>query len=458
MSSGNNTSGSSNRTFNDLGLDGRVVRALAESGFEAPFPIQEVAIPSILQGKDIVGQAHTGTGKTAAFSLPLLSMIKGDTRAPQALILVPTRELAMQVTAEISKFSKYTQTKAVPIYGGQGFGLQLEKLRRGAQIIVATPGRLIDHVKRGTIRLDSVRFVVLDEADRMMDMGFIDDIKFILSRMDRGNKDRRQTMLFSATMPAEILRLAKEHMREGRVQEIRLNRQEVTIKNIDQSYLLVSEQDKFGQLVGIIRRSGNSSNSNSTSQSNDKDQEQQKVIVFAATKSRTDRIARNLKGKGFRAAAIHGDLQQKERDSVMNRFRKGSESVLVATDIAARGIDVPAVGHVINYDVPADPDTYFHRIGRTARAGAQGKALSLVTPDRLSDFERIIRHTKIPVRRLNESMGVAIPVATHGHGGRNNMPSAASRKRRVFADQAASGGSGSRRGHGRSFFRKGRWQ
>lgn len=377
-------------TFKELGLGEKIHKALAENGFDVPFPIQAAAIPLILEGKDVVGQAHTGTGKTAAFSLPLLTKIKNTSRSVQALIIVPTRELAVQVTNEINRFSKYVQVTAVSVYGGQSFGLQNDKLRRGAHIVVATPGRLIDHMKRGSIRLDAVKYVVLDEADRMLDMGFIDDIEFILSRIDRHG---RQTMLFSATMSPEILKLAKKYMKEGNVQEVRLNKQEVTVNSIEQAYLLVSEQQKFDQLTGLLRA-----------------QKEKQIIVFAATKRRVDKLTSNLRNEGFRAAAIHGDLSQNQRDNVMHRFRKGADNILVATDIAARGIDVPAVGQVVNYDVPDEPDTYFHRIGRTARAGAEGKAISLVSADRFSDFERILRQTKFPIHRLNETMGIAVPV------------------------------------------------
>jgi ATP-dependent RNA helicase DeaD len=383
------------KTFRELGLDESVNRALKENGLEEPFPIQAAAIPLVLQGKDVVGQAHTGTGKTAAFALPLLTMIKSN-RQVQALVLVPTRELAVQVTSEIQKFSRYTQTRTVSIYGGQSFGLQHDKIRRGVQIIVATPGRLIDHVRRGTIRLEGVKFLVLDEADRMLDMGFIDDIEFILSRTDRNG---RQTMLFSATMPPEILRLAKEHMKKGNTHEVRLNTEEVSLKNIEQSYLMIGEQEKFVRLVDIMRPV------------------KEQMIVFAATKSRTDRLARELRQEGFRVSAIHGDLQQKQRDSVMQRFRNRGDNILVATDIAARGIDVPAVGLVINYDVPIDPDTYFHRIGRTARAGAEGRAITLVTPERSPDFQKILRQAKAPLAMLNESMGIAVPAMRHGRPG-----------------------------------------
>lgn len=385
-----------NTTFKEFALGPKIQKALEENNFDTPFPIQAAAIPLILEGKDVVGQAHTGTGKTAAYSLPVLAKIQPEFRAVQALILVPTRELAVQVTAEISRFARHTQVKTTAIYGGQGYGIQIDSLRRGSQIVVATPGRLIDHLKRGTIKLGTVKYLVLDESDRMLDMGFIEDIEFILSKIDKRD---RQTLLFSATMPAEILRLAKKYMKAD-TKEIRLNKEEVTIDSIDQSYLIVSEDQKFNQLAAII-----------------KSNPEKQIIVFAATKRRADKLAANIKGSGFKANAIHGDLSQNQRDNVMQRFRKGSDQILVATDIAARGIDVPTVEQIVNYDVPNETETYFHRIGRTARAGAKGKAVSLVTPDRFSEFERILRQTKLPIQRLNESMGIAIPVM---HGQRPN--------------------------------------
>jgi ATP-dependent RNA helicase DeaD len=307
------------------------------------------------------------------------------------------------VTDEINRFAKYTGIKAVTIYGGQSINLQLDKLRRGVQIVVATPGRLIDHIKQGSIILDDVRFVVLDEADRMLDMGFIDDIKFILFYV---NEDR-QTCLFSATMPPEILRLAEEYMRQNKIEHVRLNEEEITLETIDQSYLVVEEREKFKHLMDFIRR-----NQNAKSQ----------TIVFAATKQRADRLAYKLRQEGFSAVTIHGDLSQKQRDNAMHKFKRGAEDILVATDIAARGIDVPAIGNVINYDVPEDPNIYFHRIGRTARAGGEGKAISLVSNDRISDFERILAQTKFPIRKLNDELGVVVPViaqrqASFGRGG-----------------------------------------
>ncbi len=433
------------KTFEELGLSAQLTKALTENGFKEPFPIQETAIPLILQGKDVVGQAHTGTGKTAAFGLPILQQIKPGGPV-QVLILAPTRELAVQVTDEISRFAKYTGIKAATIYGGQSINLQLDKLRRGVQIIVATPGRLIDHIKQGSIILDDVRFVVLDEADRMLDMGFIDDIKFILFYV---NEDR-QTCLFSATMPPEILRLADEYMRQNKIEHVRLNEEEITLETIEQSYLVVEEREKFKHLMDFIRR-----NQNAKSQ----------TIVFAATKQRADRLAYKLRQEGFNAVTIHGDLSQKQRDYAMQKFKKGAEDILVATDIAARGIDVPAVGNVINYDVPEDPTVYFHRIGRTARAGGEGNAISLVSNDRVSDFGRILAQTKLPIRKLNDELGVIVPVIAQrqasfgrsggyrrrgGYGSRNGYRNEYGGQRRYGSgDGGGGGGSGGYR-RGRS--------
>ena len=371
-------------TFQELGLGAEITKALKENGYEVPFPIQEAAIPLVLKGLDVIGQAHTGTGKTAAFGLPILTKVKRNGPI-QVLILVPTRELAVQITNEINRFAKYTGIRTLAIYGGQSIGLQYDQLRKGIQIVVATPGRLIDHIKRGSIQLDTVKFVVLDEADRMLDMGFIEDIKFILFYI----REDRQTCLFSATMPPQILKLAQEYMHDTK--EIRLN-EELSLDTIEQTYLVVYEKEKFKHLCNIIKNRG-----------------KKQTIIFAATKHRAQRLADDLRREGFKAITIHGDLSQKQRDNAMYRFKKATEDVLVATDIAARGIDVPAVGHVINYDLPEDPLIYFHRIGRTARAGSTGKAISLVSQDRINDFERILSKTEHPIRKLNEEMGIVVP-------------------------------------------------
>ena len=371
------------KEFRELGLKSEILKGLEEIGFTELFPIQAEAIPVILAGKDVIGQAHTGTGKTAAFSLPMLH--KMDHNIPvQALIIVPTRELAMQVATEIKKFAKYLPIRTTAIYGGQSINVQFDALRRGANIIVATPGRLIDHLKRGSISLRDVKFVVLDEADKMFDMGFVDDIKFILDRVP----SNRQTCLFGATMPNEILRLAARYMRQP--EKILLDSDELGLYTIEQSYLVVDGRDKFEHLCEQIKRRNT------------------QTIVFCATKYRTRNLARDLQAKGFRVSAIHGDLPQTKRDEVMRRFRKGQDNILVATELAARGIDVPQVGHVINYDVPSDPLMYFHRIGRTARAGGSGLAFTLVSYQDQDAFKRILERTEVPIKRLNEELGIEI--------------------------------------------------
>lgn len=392
----NNNEKSVPSSFNNIGLNEEIIKAISENGYNDPFPIQKIAIPIILSGQDFVGQAHTGSGKTAAFSLPILTklMQKPYDRTIKALILVPTRELANQVAAEIDKFAKHTKIRTVPIYGGQSIGIQFSKLRKGVQILVATPGRLIDHIKRKTIALESIEHLVLDEADRMLDMGFIDDIEFVLSKI---NTNKRQTCLFSATLPSEILSLTKKYMRTD-AKIVRLNESEISLSTIEQSYLIIKEKEKFKHLCNFI-------SNNKTEEANAK----HKIIVFAATKQRTKILTEALQKDKYSAIAIHGDLSQRERDSAIFKFKKGFADILVSTDIVSRGIDVPTVGHVINYDIPDDPTIYFHRIGRTARAGASGKAFSLVSSDRMDMFGRILKQTKHKIRKLNDEMGIAIP-------------------------------------------------
>ncbi|GIU71342.1 MAG: hypothetical protein KatS3mg003_0821 [Candidatus Nitrosocaldaceae archaeon] len=380
--------------FQELGLKEEIVKALDLLGFEEPFPIQEEAIPLILEGNDLIGQAHTGTGKTAAFSLPILNMLESDDKV-QALILTPTRELALQVTEEMRKFARYTKIKAVTIYGGQSINIQLDALKKNPDIIVATPGRLIDHMKRGSIRLDNIRFVVIDEADKMFEMGFVDDIKFILDRISNA-----QILLFSATMPNEVYEIAKEYMHEPK--NVLLDADELSVDKINQSYLIIDGKEKFKYLCQHIRRDG-------------------QTIIFCSTKSRTRIVAKELKDNGFNAAPIHGDLTQSRRDSIMNGFRKGYYNILVATDLASRGIDVPAVGYVINYDVPNDPLSYFHRIGRTARAGKKGEALTLVSEYDREAFDRILKKTEVPIRRLNEQLGIEVKEYSRRYKPRNKQ-------------------------------------
>jgi ATP-dependent RNA helicase DeaD len=369
--------------FESLKLRPELVRSLRDAGYSVMFPIQEQAIPPLLEGSDVIGQAHTGSGKTAAFSIPMIQRLDEKKPYVQALVILPTRELALQVTDEFNKLAKFTSLKAYPIYGGQSITPQIERLhKRPPQVVVATPGRLIDHIERETIDLQDVRFVVLDEADRMLDMGFIDDIDYILRQIPSGN----QTALFSATMPDEIRRLSQRYM--NRPLEVLIDSDEISLETIEQSYVLVDDRTKFPALVEYLRRNGISSG-----------------IIFCGMKFRAQRLAEKLQSSGFKAAPIHGDLSQNQREHAMRNFRNGYIELLVATDVAARGIDVPAVSHVINYDVPQDPLTYFHRIGRTARAGRTGQAITFVTESEYPDFNRIVGMTEVPITKLTGLLG-----------------------------------------------------
>ncbi|MGQ0771749.1 MAG: DEAD/DEAH box helicase [Nitrososphaerota archaeon] len=373
-------------TFEELGIKKSIIDGLKEIGFEAPFPIQEATIPVLLSGRDVIGQAHTGTGKTAAYAISMLQNIEPN-KTIQGLILAPTRELAVQITTEFKKFAKYTGIKIVAIYGGQGIGVQLQALRHGVEIVVATPGRLIDHLKQGSIELNDVKYGVLDEADTMLDMGFIDDIRFILE-LTPVNKIMS---LYSATMPPEILRLAEDYLNNPK--QFLLDADDLSGEGIDQSYLVIKDREKMSYLSQFIRE-------------NKKGQ----TVVFCSTKNRTRDVARAVRQEGFNAVAIEGDMSQHRREISMSQFRRGQADILVATDVAARGIDVPQVALVVNYDVPNQQMVYFHRIGRTARAGAEGKAITLVSYSSIGDFNLIKQQIKVNMTDLNEKLGIKVDI------------------------------------------------
>ena len=371
--------------FEELGLRKEILKGIEDLGYEDVFPIQEAVIPVLLTGRDVVGQAHTGSGKTAAFALSMLQEIKPK-NGIQGLIMAPTRELAMQITGEIKKFGKYTDIRVATIYGGQGMGLQLDALERGVEIVVATPGRMIDHLKRGSIDLRDVTHIVLDEADTMLDMGFIDDIQFILDLAP----EERVMSLFSATMPTEILRLSEEYLANAK--QFLLDADDLSGEGIDQSFLVIKDRDKSKYLVDFIK------------------QGKGQCIVFCSTKYRTRDVARFLHRERFDAVAIEGDMSQHRREQSMSKFRSNKAHILVATDVASRGIDVPRVGLVINYDIPNQELVYFHRIGRTARAGAKGKAITFVSYSSVGDWNIIKRQIKVPIKDLNEEMGIKVSI------------------------------------------------
>lgn len=357
-------------TFSELNLNKKVYQAISDMGFEEPSPIQVQCIPKVLEGLDVIGQAQTGTGKTAAFGIPLVELVV-TTKQVQALILTPTRELAIQVAGEMRKIAKYKRVKTLPIYGGQSIGSQIRALQQGVHVVIGTPGRVLDHLRRGTLKLDKIRTVVLDEADEMLDMGFIEDIESIL----RETPSDRQTLLFSATMPPEVKRLSARYMKEP--VNVTINRGEVTVPLIEQVFYKVLERTKLESLCRIV------------------DSEEVELgIIFCRTKRGVDELSDALISRGYLADGLHGDLSQAQRDRVMRKFRTNDIQLLIATDVAARGIDVENVTHVINYDVPQDPESYVHRIGRTGRAGKKGLALTLVTPPEFKMLKLIEKETK----------------------------------------------------------------
>ncbi len=365
--------------FEQLSLALPVKKGVLAAGYRRPFPIQAQAIGPLLEGRNLIGQAKAGSGKTLAFGIPLVQAINEGSPFVQALVLAPTRELAVQITLELQKVAAYTGVRTVTIYGGQSMNVQLDALRRGAHVVVGTPGRTIDHIKRGTLRLDTVNFVVLDEADVMLDMGFIDDVDYILSRTPRG----RQMALFSATMPGSIQRLSQRYMEDPVT--VMVDENEPSAETLEQFYARVEREDKLNLLLDILGKENRKS-----------------AVVFCRTRHGTIRLARELDRRFMSVVSLHGDLSQNQRDNSMRLFRSGKADILVATDVASRGIDVRQVDCVINYDVPEDPTVYFHRVGRTARAGDLGRSYTFVSRDESGDFARIAALAKAPIKPLRE--------------------------------------------------------
>lgn len=342
-------------TFHDLGLSPEVGRAVDDMGYSSPTEIQQRVIPLLLDGQDVIGQAQTGTGKTAAFGIPMIERLDEQAQGVQALILAPTRELALQISGELRKLGSHSNLHLAVLYGGSGYGTQLRDLATGAQVVIGTPGRILDHIERGTLRLDQVRMLVLDEADRMLDMGFLPDVERIVRRIPR----QRQTALFSATVPSLVRILSRRYMHNAVLVAVKPD--EATVAEVHQVYYEVAERDKPQGLMLIV-----------------KDEKPERAIIFCRTKFGVDRLTRFVTRQGFHAEAIHGDMPQSAREQVMDGFRAGEIRLLIATDVAARGLDIPEVSHVINFDIPEAAEGYVHRIGRTARAGRTGKAITFV--------------------------------------------------------------------------------
>lgn len=375
--------------YENTDIDFRILRAIQEMGFEKMTPIQEQAIPVLLEGKDVIGQAQTGTGKTAALGIPMLQRINEVDRSLQGIILCPTRELAMQAADEMRKFAKYLHgIRILPVYGGQDIGRQIKALKGGVQIIVGTPGRVMDHLRRHTLKPDNLRMVVLDEADEMLNMGFREDMEAILGQIPC----EHQTALFSATMPQPILQITKQFQKEDAV-FVKVTQQELTVDKIKQYLYFVRRTDKEAAAARLIHY-----------------YDLKRALIFCNTKSMVDELAENLKNRGISAEGLHGDLSQAQRDTVMNRFRSGNLQILIATDVAARGIDVSDVDGVINYDVPQDIEYYVHRIGRTGRAGKEGMSFTLASIrelHKIQEIERICK-TKLEEQRMPDGSAVRL--------------------------------------------------
>ncbi len=365
-------------TFSDLGLDGAVLKALDDVGYETPSAIQAATIPALLAGRDVVGLAQTGTGKTAAFALPILARLDLSQKSPQALVLAPTRELALQVCEAFERYAAHLRgVHILPVYGGQGYGVQLSALRRGVHIVVGTPGRIMDHLDKGTLDLSELKYLVLDEADEMLKMGFAEDVETILAE----TPDDKQVALFSATMPATIRRISKQYLRDP--EEITVKTKTTTSVNTTQRYLIVSYQQKVDALTRILEV-----------------ENFEGMIVFVRTKNVTEELAEKLRARGYSAAAINGDIAQVQRERTVNQLKSGKLDILVATDVAARGLDVERISHVVNFDIPTDTESYVHRIGRTGRAGRAGDAISFVTPRERNLVSAIEKATRQPLTQM----------------------------------------------------------
>jgi len=363
--------------FEEMNLSPEILRAVADMGFEEATPIQSRSIDFIMNGRDVLGQSQTGTGKTAAFGIPCLEKIDVEDKKLQAVILSPTRELAIQISEEFRKLLKYkTGIRVLPIYGGQPIDRQIMAIKKGVQVVIGTPGRVMDHMRRHTLKMDGVKMVVLDEADEMLDMGFREDIELILDKMP----EERQTILFSATMPQDILELTNEYLKNP--EHIRVVRKEMTVPSIEQAYFEVKEKTKLEALCRLIDVLDPALS-----------------LVFCNTKKKVDELTEQLQGRGYFAEGLHGDLKQNQRDLVMKKFRNRTMEILVATDVAARGIDVDDIDVVFNYDLPQDEEYYIHRIGRTARAGKSGKAYSFVVGKEIYKLRDIMQYTKVKIKR-----------------------------------------------------------
>lgn len=362
--------------FEGFDLSSEVLKAVKAMGFEEPTPIQQKTIPALLKGKDVIGQAQTGTGKTAAFGIPIIEKVERSVHGVQAIILAPTRELAVQAAEEMNKLGQYKKLLALPVYGGTSIDRQIKALAKGVHIVVGTPGRVLDHIERRTLSLKNVRIVVLDEADEMLDMGFVDDITRIL----KDTPDDRQTLLFSATMPEEILKISKRYMKSP--EKIRIATDMLTAPKIDQIFYEVRNNEKIEALSRLIDFDAEGS-----------------FLVFCHTKKEVDEVTTNLKLRGYEADGMHGDFTQSQRESVLRKFKESRIDVLVATDVAARGLDISSISHVVNYSIPQNPESYVHRIGRTGRAGREGIAITFVTPREDRQLRLIKSVSKANIKR-----------------------------------------------------------